>query len=132
MKRERQAGFTLIELMIVMVIIVLLAGIGLAVYGNSVARAKEAALKQDLFQMRDSIDQYYADKNKYPASLQDLVAEKYMRMVPVDPFTGSADTWQTIQSEPDPRNPSADIGIYDVKSGSTANSLDGMPYAEWE
>jgi general secretion pathway protein G len=132
MKRQRHAGFTLIELMIVMVIIVLLAGIGLAVYSNSVVRAKEAALKQDLFQMRDSIDQYYADKNKYPASLQDLVAEKYMRAVPVDPFTGSADTWQTIQSEPDPRNPTADIGIYDVRSGSTATSLDGTPYAEWQ
>jgi general secretion pathway protein G len=132
MTRERQAGFTLIELMVVMMIIVLLAGIGLAVYSNSVVRAKEAALKQDLFQMRDSIDQYYADKNKYPASLQDLVTEKYMRIIPVDPFTNSAETWQTIQSEPDPRNPSAEIGVYDVKSGSTASSLDGTPYAEWE
>jgi general secretion pathway protein G len=129
--RSGPRGFTLIELMVVMVIIVLLAGIGLAVYSNSVVRAKEAALAQDLFQMRDAIDQYYADKNKYPASLQDLVTEKYMRMIPVDPFTSSADTWQTTTADPDPRNPTAEIGIYDVKSGATQVSLDGKPYAEW-
>jgi general secretion pathway protein G len=117
--------------MIVMMLIVVLAGIGLAVYGNSVVRAKEAALAQDLFQMKEAIDQYYADKNKYPASLQDLVTERYMRIVPVDPFTNSAETWQTIMSEPDPRNPTAEIGIYDVKSGATQTSLDGRPYAEW-
>jgi general secretion pathway protein G len=130
-RRSGQPGFTLIELMIVMVIIVLLAGIGLAVYSNSVVRAKEAALKQDLFQMRDAIDQYYADRNKYPANLQDLVSEKYLRMIPVDPFTNSADTWQTTTAEPDPRNPTADIGIYDVKSGATQVSLDGKPYSDW-
>ena len=124
-------GFTLIELMIVMVIIVLLAGIGLAVYSNSVVRAKEAALAEDLFQMKDAIDQYYADKNEYPATLQDLVNEKYLRMVPVDPFTNSAETWQTVMADPDPRNPSAQIGIYDVKSGATQTSLDGSPYSEW-
>jgi general secretion pathway protein G len=130
-RRSEQPGFTLIELMIVMVIIVLLAGIGLAVYSNSVVRAKEAALAQDLFQMRDAIDQYYADKNKYPASLQDLVTEKYMRMIPVDPFTNSADTWQTTTADPDPRNPSAEIGIYNVKSGAEQVSFDGRPYSEW-
>ena len=126
-----KAGFTLIELMIVMVIIVLLAGIGLAVYSNSVLRAKEAALKEDLFNMRDAIDQYYADKTKYPASLQDLVTEKYLRMIPVDPFTNSTETWQTTMADPDPRNPSAEIGIYDVKSGATQMALDGSSYAEW-
>jgi len=131
MRQRPAAGFTLIELLVVMAIIVVLASIGLAVYGNSVTRAKEAALAQDLFQMRDAIDQYYADKNKYPASLQDLVSEKYMRIIPVDPFTNSADTWQTTLSEPDPRNPTADVGIYNVQSGATQTSLDGRPYAEW-
>src|SRR5215210_5733855 len=92
---RRSSGFTLIELMIVMVLIVILAGVGLAVYGNSVTRAKEATLKEDLFRMRDSIDQYYADKNKCPPSIGALVDEKYLRTVPVDPFTNSADTWQT-------------------------------------
>src|SRR4051812_43388880 len=105
---RRTSGFTLIELMIVMVLIVILAGIGLAVYGNSVTRAKEATLKEDLFRMRDSIDQYYADKNKYPPTLSALVEDKYLRMVPVDPFTNSAETWQTTMSEADPSNPSAE------------------------
>src|SRR5829696_3635954 len=96
------SGFTLMEMMIVMVLIVILAGIGLSVYGNSVQRAKEATLKEDLFRMRDAIDQYYADKNKYPGSLEDLVSEKYLRAVPVDPFTTSTDTWQTTMSDADP------------------------------
>jgi general secretion pathway protein G len=128
---RRSSGFTLIELMIVMALIVILAGIGLAVYGNSVTRAKEATLKEDLFRMRDSIDQYYADKNKYPGSLSALVEDKYLRTVPVDPFTNSADSWQTTMSEADPSNPSAEPGIYDVKSGSDQMALDGTPYSQW-
>lgn len=128
---RRAAGFSLIELMIVMVIITILAGIGLAVYGNSVTRAKEATLKENLYRMRDSINQYFADKNKYPPTLDALVEEKYLRMIPVDPFTSSTETWQTEMSEPDPSNPSADPGVYDVKSGAPQTSLDGTPYAEW-
>jgi general secretion pathway protein G len=128
---RRSSGFTLIELMIVMVLIVILAGIGLAVYGNSVTRAKEATLKEDLFRLRDSIDQYYADKNKYPPSLSALVDDKYLRMIPVDPFTNSADTWQTTMSDADPSNPAAEPGIYDVKSGAEQMALDGTPYSEW-
>ena len=125
-------GFTLIELMIVMTLIVILAGIGLALYGNSVTRAKEATLKEDLFRMRDAIDQYYADKNKYPPSLEDLVSEKYLRSVPIDPFTQSTDTWQPTFSDPDPSNPSAEQGISDVKSGADQSALDGTLYADWE
>jgi general secretion pathway protein G len=125
------SGFTLIELMIVMMLIVILAGVGLTMYGNSVTRAKEATLKEDLFRMRDAIDQYYADKNRYPESLDTLVSEKYLRAVPADPFTNSSGTWQTVMSDPDPSNPSADIGIYNVKSGSDQMALDGTPYAEW-
>jgi len=130
--RGRNEGFTLIELMVVMVLIVTLASIGLTVYGNSVTRAREATLKEDLFRMRDAIDQYYADKNKYPASLETLVEDKYMRAVPVDPFTNSAETWQTTMSEPEPGNPSAEPGVYDVKSGSEAVALDGSRYADWD
>src|SRR5262245_21208371 len=125
------SGFTLMEMMIVMVLIVILAGIGLSVYGNSVTRAKEATLKEDLFRMRDAIDQYYADKNKYPVNLQDLVSEKYLRAVPVDPFTVSADSWQTTTAEPDPGNPSLESGISNVKSGSEQTGLDGSRYADW-
>ena len=130
MRRDR--GFTLIELMIVMSLIVILASISLTLYGNSVTRAKEATLKEDLFRMRDAIDQYYADKNRYPSSLEELVSDKYLRSVPIDPFTQSADTWQTTTSDADPSNPSAEPGISDVKSGSEATGLDGSPYSGWE
>ena len=130
-RAARTSGFTLMEMMIVMVLIVILAGIGLSVYGNSVQRAKEATLKEDLFRMRDAIDQYYADKNKYPNSLEDLVSEKYLRSVPVDPFTTTADSWQTTMSEPDPSQPTLDTGISNVKSGSDQTGLDGTRYADW-
>ena len=125
------SGFTLMEMMIVMALIVILAGIGMTVYGNSVQRSKEAVLKEDLFRMRDAIDQYYADKNKYPGSLEDLVSEKYLRAVPIDPFTSKADSWQTTTSEPDPGNPSLESGISNVKSGSEQTGLDGTRYADW-
>jgi general secretion pathway protein G len=128
---RRQHGFTLIELMIVMVIITILAGIGLAVYGNSVQSAKEATLREDLFRMREAIDQYHADKNRYPATLDALVEDKYIRQVPVDPFTKSTDTWQTTMADPEPGNPSAEPGIYNVKSGAEGTGLDGTPYSEW-
>ena len=125
------AGFTLMELMIVMTLIVTLAGVGLSMYGNSVTRSKEAVLKEDLFRLRDAIDQYYADKNKYPPTLESLVADKYIRAIPVDPFTASADTWQTTMSELEAGNVATEPGIFDVKSGSELSGLDGTPYANW-
>ena len=131
MRRRGTAGFTLIELLVVMLITVVLAGISLVLYNNSVQRAKEATLKEDLFQLRNALDQYYADKNRYPASLDELVTDKYIRAVPVDPFTNSRDTWQTVMSEPEPGNASGDPGVYDVKSGSDQTSLEGTPYSEW-
>jgi general secretion pathway protein G len=128
---RRSHGFTLIELLVVMMIIVILAGTGLALYANSVRKAHEAALKQDLFLMREALDQYYADKNKYPASLEALVDEKYLRAVPKDPFTNSTDTWQVELSEPEPGNPLAEPGVFNVKSGSDETGIDGSVYAEW-
>ena len=125
-------GFTMIELAVVMSIIVILATMGLAQYRNARIRAEEAVLKDDLFHMRDAIDQFYADKNKYPAALEELVTEGYLRKIPQDPFTRSADTWQTVPAEPDPNNPTAELGIYDVKSGSDASALDGSKYADWD
>ena len=129
-RSARQRGFTLIELLIVVTILVVLAGIGLSTYSTSVARAKEAVLRENLFRLRDSIDQFYADKGTYPADLASLVTEGYMRQIPKDPFTESADTWQTVMSEPDPANPNAVPGVFDVKSGAEGVSLDGTPYAD--
>jgi len=128
---RQQAGWTLIELMVVMSLIAVLAGIAMAQYRYAVIRAQESVLKEDLFRMRDAIDQYYADKGQYPATLDSLVTDGYLRKVPEDPFTRSADTWQTIQAEPDLANPNAEPGVYDVKSGSDKSSLDGTPYNEW-
>jgi len=126
-----ERGFTLIELLVVASILIVLAGIGLAQYRGSVIRAREAVLKEDLFRMRDAIDQYYADKMMYPGTLDALVTEGYLRKVPDDPFTMSSSTWQTVPSEPDPNNPQASPGVYDVKSGSEASALDDTKYADW-
>ena len=127
---KRSQGFTLIELLVVMAIAVILAGIGMTLYGTSVTRAKEAALHEDLFQMRKAIDEYYADKQKYPSSLDALVSEKYLREIKPDPFTQTVD-WQTTMSEPDAANPSAETGIWNVKSGAPGTGSDGRPYSEW-
>ncbi len=126
-----QAGFTLIEMLIVITLIMILAGIAMIQYTNSVQSAKETVLKTDLFRMRDAVDQYYADKGRYPASLDALVSERYMREVPIDPITGRRDTWIFTQSDPDPSNPSGSIGIYDVKSGAEGNALNGTRYNTW-
>ena len=126
-----ERGFTLIELIVVMSLIVMLATIGVTAYTSSLQRGREAVLKEDLFRMRDAIDQYYADKGKYPADLNELVTASYMRRVPQDPTTVSTTTWQAIPAEPDPNNPSAEPGIYDVKSGSEGVALDGTKYSDW-
>src|SRR5258706_15928358 len=110
-------GFTMIELMVVMFLISVLAAMGMAQYRNSVTYSRESVLKEDLFRMRDAIDQYYADKGQYPSTLDALVSDGYMRKIPDDPFTKSNSTWQTIPAEPDPNNPVAEPGVYDVKSG---------------
>jgi len=125
-------GFTLIEVMIVVTLVVILASVGMATYTNSVHRAREAVLKEDLFRMRDAIDQFYADRNQYPQGLEDLVSEGYLREIPKDPMTDSAETWDVEQSENDANNPAAIAGIVNVRSGSEAVSpLNGSKYAEW-
>jgi general secretion pathway protein G len=104
---------------------------GVVQYKNSVQRTRETTLRYGLFQMRDVIDQYYADKGKYPSSLDALVSDGYMRKIPVDPITSSTDTWQTVPAEADPGNPSSEPGIYDVKSGAPGTALDGTAYADF-
>ena len=118
------SGFTLIELMIVIAIIGILATVAVPMFQHSVVRAKEATLKEDLYQMRDSIDKYYADNGEYPAALPSLVERKYIRGLPVDPFTGSRDTWVEVPYEEGP-------GVFDVKSGSVLAGSNGVPYSDW-
>jgi general secretion pathway protein G len=124
-------GFTMIELLVVMFLISVLAAMGMAQYRNSVTYSRESVLKADLFRMRDAIDQYYADKGQYPSTLDALVSDGYVRKIPDDPFTRSSTSWQTIPAEPDPNNPTAEAGVYDVKSGSDATAIDGTKYSDW-
>src|SRR5436190_5350649 len=130
-RRRGERGFTLIELMVVISLLIILASMGLVQYRHSITRSKEAVLKEDLFRIRDAIDQYYADKNQYPSTLDALVSDGYIRTVPKDPFTQSESSWQSVPAEPDPNNPIAEPGVYDIKSGSDATALDGTRYAEW-
>ena len=131
MTGRRARGFTIIELLVVVSIIVILATMGMTQYRQSVIYSREGVLKEDLFRLRDAIDQYYADKGTYPSTLDALVSDGYVRKVPDDPFTRSNSSWQTVPAEPDPNNPTAEAGVYDVKSGSDATALDGTKYAEW-
>ena len=130
-RRTPPGGFTMIELLVVVSLVIILASIGMAQYKNGVVRAQEAVLKENLFRLRDVIDQYYADKQQHPQSLEELVTAGYLRAIPKDPFTGSAETWQIVEAEPDPANPATELGIYDVKSGSEKTALDGSKYSEW-
>jgi len=122
----RRHGFTLIELLAVLAIIALLLTIAVPRYYASLDKSKEAVLKENLFQMREAISRYYADKGKYPESLDGLAAEKYLRKVPLDPITESTATWLLVQPE-DPQKG----GVYDVRSGAPGKSRDGSEFSQW-
>ena len=123
---RRFLGFTLIELMVVLTIVALLLTLAVPRYFGSIDKSKEAVLRENLNQMRDAISRYYADKGKYPESLEALASEKYLRKVPVDPITESTATWVIVAPE-DPQKG----GVYDVKSGAQGKASDGSVYAEW-
>ena len=129
MRNTRQAGFTLLELMIVITIVIILAAIALPQYQKSILAAREAVLREDLYNFRKLLDQFAADKGKLPQSLDELVSEHYMREMPVDPITGQAD-WTVVSGE-DPNSTSGEQGVTDVKSSSGDTSSDGTPYSEW-
>lgn len=130
-RRHCRRGFTLIELMIVISIILILVSIAVPMYGPSVVRAKEAVLKQDLKTMRDQIDNYTMDKEKAPQGLQDLVEAQYLRTIPKDPFTGSAEIWQ-VEAGDGLQNPDqSEPGVIDVHSGSNKVGTDGNTYSSW-
>jgi len=131
-------GFTLIELIVVIAIIGILATIAMPAMKHAPQRAREAVLKEDLYQMRSAIDQYLADKGHYPGSLDELVSEGYLRRIPEDPVTRSSQTWKveyaSAEDEED-LEPNGDEGggpgIIDVRSGAEGNGLDGTPFSEW-
>ena len=135
MRRKRARGgwhgFTLIELMIVMAIIAVLMSIAVPIYTRSIIRAKESVLKNNLFTLRTVIDEYTYDKQKAPQSLQDLVEQGYLRQIPGDPITGTADSWKIIMEDAQSSVSQTEPGIFDVRSGSDKMSLEGTPYSDW-
>jgi general secretion pathway protein G len=127
----RRRGFTFVELMVVITIIVIIISMAIPKYTQVLLHAKESVLKNNLFTLRTVIDNYSYDKGKAPQSLQDLVNEGYLIKLPVDPFTGTNQSWRTIMEEPGQSVSQSEPGIFDVRSGSDKASPDGTSYSEW-
>ncbi len=130
-RRRGAAGFTLIELLVVVAIVGILAGIVVGQYQRSIQKAKEAVLKENLFRTRSAINQYFADKGRYPSDLQALVEDSYLRALPVDPLTGGNDSWIIDMAELDDTDITTEPGMADLHSGAPGSGLDGTPYSEW-
>jgi general secretion pathway protein G len=128
---RRRFGFTFIELMIVMAIIAILMAVALPIYTRSIIRSKESVLKNNLYTLRTVIDEYTYDKQKAPQTLEDLVSDGYLRQVPIDPITGTADSWKLIMEDASNTVNQTQPGIFDVRSGAEGTSLEGTPYGDW-
>lgn len=130
-RAARSGGFTFVELMVVITIIVVLITMAIPIYNKTIIRAKESVLRQNLNTMRLVIDNYTYDKMKAPQSLEDLVSEGYLRDIPLDPMTSSNQTWKTIMEDPGQAVDQSQPGIWDVKSTSDKTSLEGTAYSDW-
>ncbi len=128
---HRRRGFTLIELVVVMSLILVLISIAVPVYNQSVLRAKESVLRQDLFTMRSVISQYTLDKQKAPVALEDIVTAGYLKKIPVDPMTGRNDSWQVEQEDVLLAVDQQEPGITDIHSGANLTSSEGTTYSSW-
>jgi general secretion pathway protein G len=124
-------GFTLVELMVVMAIVALLLALALPRYFNHLESSRETILKQDLAVMRDAIDKFHGDRGRYPNSLDELVSERYLRALPVDPITDRSDTWQAVAPVTNEAGESETGELYDIKSGAPGTARDGSAYADW-
>ena len=127
---RRRRGFTFVELMVVITIIVILISMAIPIYNRSIIRAKESVLANNLFTLRTVIDQYSYDKGKAPQALQDLVTEGYLQKLPVDPMTGNNQSWKTVMEDASQSVSQSEPGIFDVHSGSDKVGLDGVAYSE--
>jgi len=128
-RTDRSRGFTLLELVVVITIMGILVSIALPNYRASILSAREAVLRENLYRLRDLIDQYQSDKGKYPETLEALVTEGYLRKIPPDPI--SSEPWVQIPPEADASSNDAPTGVYDIKSASSQAGLNGVPYNEW-
>ncbi len=129
--RNSIKGFTLLELLTVLTIIAILSSIALVGYQQKVKTAREAVLRENLFQINHSLEQHRSDRGRYPGSLSALVDLGYLRSIPIDPMTNSRDTWQTETEPSDPNSPNQELGIWRVRSGSSEIGENGIPYSEW-
>jgi general secretion pathway protein G len=128
---QRRRGFTFVELMVVVTIIVILISMAIPIYNRSIIRAKETVLHNNLFTLRQVIDNYTYDKQKAPQQLQDLVTEGYLQKIPMDPMTGSNQSWRITMEDAAQTVSQSEPGIFDVNSGSDKIALDGTSYREW-
>lgn len=129
--RGRRAGFTIMELMVSMAIVLVVISVAVPLYQKSIIRARESVLRQNLFSLRTVIDEYTYDKQKAPQQLDELVREGYLRQVPIDPIVGNNTSWKVIMEDASSSASQSEPGIFDVRSGSEKTSLEGTPYSEW-